>query len=180
MIKNKEGRNSKLQSAVEYIITYGWAIFVVMVVLWALYSFVISPSSLVPDFCNFKYGPTCKNAFLITSNTATNLTIIATNSLSFPIKNVTIKVQVTNIGRIGTRNITLNCSPAYIKPGSTFICTNVTSGSPTPTLNSLYSFPMWIQLYDCGTAPGWFSAKSCNGALPETYVGVIQVHARSR
>jgi len=179
MIKNNESRNSKLQSAVEYLVTYGWGMLIVMIVLWALYSFFISPSSLVPDFCNFKYGPTCKSAFLLTNNTATNFTIIAINSLSFPIKNVSIKVQVTNIGAIGMRNITLYCNSTYIQSGSTFICTNVTTGPPTPTLNSFYSFPMWIQLYDCGTAPAWFSAKNCNGALKETYVGVMQAHARS-
>jgi len=179
MSRNYVNSKPKLQSAIEYLITYGWGILIVIIALAALYSFIISPSSLVPDFCNFKYGPTCNNAFLLTSNTATNFAIIATNSLSFPIKNPSITVQVTDIGATGTRNITLYCNPKYVQPGSVFICTQNISGSPTPTLNSFYSFPIWITLYDCGTAPAWFSARSCDGALKETYTGVMQAHARS-
>ncbi|MGC9132641.1 MAG: hypothetical protein ACP5HJ_03350, partial [Candidatus Micrarchaeia archaeon] len=165
----------KLQSAIEYLMTYGWAILIIAVVLGALYQYVITPSSLAPDFCNFKYGPTCIGVMLFSSNTASNIAIVAINSLPFPIKNATLIVQPVGITQ---GNVSALCSPSFIQPGGTFFCTINISGSKA-NLNSLYSFPMWIKLYDCGTAPGWFSAKSCSGALIETYVGLMQAHART-
>ena len=50
----------KLQSAMEYLMTYGWAILIIGVVLAALYELnVFTPSSYVANICTMPSGFTC-------------------------------------------------------------------------------------------------------------------------
>jgi hypothetical protein len=65
MIKN---RNGKGQAAIEFLITYGWAIMAVMIVIGALAYFgVTNPATSLPDKCMFSNAFQCKD-FQITSN----------------------------------------------------------------------------------------------------------------
>ena len=53
-------RFRKGQTAMEYLMTYGWAILVIMVVLAVLfYLGVLNPSSITPTICTIKPGFTC-------------------------------------------------------------------------------------------------------------------------
>jgi hypothetical protein len=55
-------RNSKGQSALEFIMTYGWAILVVLVMIGALAYFgVLSPKNYLPDRCTMGAGMNCKD-----------------------------------------------------------------------------------------------------------------------
>ncbi|MBU0536316.1 MAG: hypothetical protein KKE20_05085 [Nanoarchaeota archaeon] len=50
----------RAQAAMEFMLTYGWAILVVLVVIAGLSYFgVLSPSALLPDKCNFQVGLSC-------------------------------------------------------------------------------------------------------------------------
>ncbi|MBI2581293.1 hypothetical protein HYV85_05830 [Candidatus Woesearchaeota archaeon] len=53
-------RNVKAQAAMEFLMTYGWAILVVLVVIGALAYFgVLSPSTLLPEKCTFPVSVSC-------------------------------------------------------------------------------------------------------------------------
>jgi len=53
-------RMRKGQTAMEYLMTYGWAILIIMVVLAVLfYLGVLNPSGLTPNQCTFPAGVTC-------------------------------------------------------------------------------------------------------------------------
>ncbi len=55
-------RNHKAQAALEFLMTYGWAILVVLVVIGALAYFgVLSPSNLLPEKCTFPVSISCKD-----------------------------------------------------------------------------------------------------------------------
>ncbi len=55
-------RGRKAQAAMEFLMTYGWAILVVLVVIGALAYFgVLSPQKLLPDRCNMPPGVTCND-----------------------------------------------------------------------------------------------------------------------
>jgi hypothetical protein len=67
----------KGQAAMEYLMTYGWAILVIVIVLAALlYLGVFNLGSKVPDQCRFKVGMTCTDAKM----TPTGLTIQLQNT----------------------------------------------------------------------------------------------------
>jgi hypothetical protein len=51
------------QAAIEYLVTYGWAIVIILVVISALLYFgVISPKKLIPDSCDFGFQIECIEA----------------------------------------------------------------------------------------------------------------------
>jgi len=60
-------RGKRAQAAMEFLMTYGWAILVVLVVIGALAYFgVLNPSQLLPEKCNLPIGFNCKD-FRVTS-----------------------------------------------------------------------------------------------------------------
>jgi hypothetical protein len=63
-------RSRKAQAAMEFLMTYGWAILVVLVAIGALAYFgVLSPSKFVPDTCQFGPGISCDD-FKVTTTGA--------------------------------------------------------------------------------------------------------------
>lgn len=58
------------QAAMEFLMTYGWAILVVLVVIGALAYFgILNPSTLLPERCELQMGIACKD-HLVTTNTS--------------------------------------------------------------------------------------------------------------
>lgn len=60
----------KAQAALEFLMTYGWAILVVLVVISALAYFgVLNPTILLPERCTLQLGLGCKNYLVLDNNT---------------------------------------------------------------------------------------------------------------
>ena len=60
------------QAAMEYLMTYGWAILVIVIVLAALlYLGVFNLASKTPDICNFQTGLSCKSTYVVNPATMT-------------------------------------------------------------------------------------------------------------
>ncbi|MCW6160476.1 MAG: hypothetical protein LVQ95_05335 [Candidatus Micrarchaeales archaeon] len=60
--------NTKAQSAMEYLMTYGWAILVILVVLGILYLLhVFSPNSVIGNQCIVNFGYLCQTPVMSTS-----------------------------------------------------------------------------------------------------------------
>src|SRR3989338_67322 len=69
-------RHNKGQAAMEFLMTYGWAILVVLVVIGALSYFgVLSPATLLPEKCTFPVSVSCTDHTV----TATYLAIVLQN-----------------------------------------------------------------------------------------------------
>jgi hypothetical protein len=63
------------QAALEFIMTYGWAILVVLVLIGALaYMGVVNPKRLIPESCVFSTGITCKD-YILTQPAGSNLQV---------------------------------------------------------------------------------------------------------
>src|SRR3989344_7614193 len=68
----------KAQAAMEFLMTYGWAILVVLAAIAALAYFgVLSPSKFLPEKCLLETGFTCISSKIESSSS----TIVFTNSL---------------------------------------------------------------------------------------------------
>ncbi len=85
--KNKDGRKgvarpgsrSKGQAAMEYLMTYGWAILVIVIVL-ALLAYFLPRFTAVPEVCEFSQpGFTCSTNPAIIMNTSTNQVVAEFN-----------------------------------------------------------------------------------------------------
>ena len=105
--------NRKSQAALEFIMTYGWAILVVLVAIGALAYFgVLSPDRFLPSKCTLQSGIAC----LDHKATATTLVIYIKNSLGYDLTVDAVKAQqCTALGSQGalsnggTATYTLTC-----------------------------------------------------------------------
>jgi len=92
--------NRKSQAALEFIMTYGWAILVVLVAIGALAYFgVLSPDRFLPAKCTLQSGIAC----LDHKATPTGLTLYIKNSLGYDLTVDAVKAQqCTALGSQGT------------------------------------------------------------------------------
>ena len=64
---NSMSKTFRSQSAMEYLMTYGWAILVIIIVIAVLfYIGVLNPRNVTPTVCNFPPGISC-SSFKLTS-----------------------------------------------------------------------------------------------------------------
>jgi hypothetical protein len=69
MVFNKKG-----QAAMEFLMTYGWAIMVVLIVIGALAYFgVLSPTNLLPEKCFLPLGMSCEDHQVTTNSVQLNI-----------------------------------------------------------------------------------------------------------
>lgn len=77
----------KGQAAMEYLMTYGWAILLLVIVLSVLFaSGIFTPSQFVREECSFTPDLTCLSAQLIDSGAETTLIVRVKNNFGYPIK----------------------------------------------------------------------------------------------
>lgn len=97
-INKKRSDVKKAQAALEFLVTYGWAFLVILIMIAALFYFgILSPSKFLPDRCNFGSEFSCK-AYTIASN---GINLRLSNNLAEPIE--------VNIINITTSDKQLSC-----------------------------------------------------------------------
>jgi len=80
----------KSQAALEFLMTYGWAILVVLVVIGALAYFgILNPEGLLPSRCTLQVGLLCVDHRI----TPTEITAVVQNSLGYEITGVTASAE---------------------------------------------------------------------------------------
>jgi hypothetical protein len=106
------------QAALEFLMTYGWAILVVLAAIAALAFFgVLNPGRFLPSDCNLPSGFAC----LDFQGTTTSINLVIQNSLGTDVNAVT--VQITNGTNCAASN-TLNGSASLVNGAkSTYVMT---------------------------------------------------------
>ena len=106
----------KSQAALEFIMTYGWAILVVLVAIGALAYFgVLSPDKFLPAKCTLSAGLACTDH----KATATSLDVVFRNSLGYDITITDVKAQQCT-AQTGLSNSVSNGGTKQY----TFVCVN--------------------------------------------------------
>ncbi|MBI1936050.1 hypothetical protein HYS31_06435 [Candidatus Woesearchaeota archaeon] len=124
--------SKKSQAALEFIMTYGWAILVVLVAIGALAYFgVLSPDKFLPSKCFFPSGIAC----LDHKATATTLAVSVRNSLGYDITVDAVKAQqCTALGSQGTLSNGATTPTTY-----TLTCVNGASTKYNGNVNITYT-----------------------------------------
>jgi hypothetical protein len=158
-------RMRKGQTAMEYLMTYGWAILIIMVVLAVLfYLGILNPGRLTPSQCTFSAGISCTTYKLKT--TSSNLTLQIGQGIG-----KTMKVQGVYCGS----NQTSSYSPPMINY----------SISPNENVTITSGASAYIAGDDKTGDTGKSIAVTCrdpNGAVPTTtsvdslYIGKIYIN----
>ncbi|MBI2581336.1 hypothetical protein HYV85_06075 [Candidatus Woesearchaeota archaeon] len=111
------GNSARAQAAMEFLMTYGWAILVVLVVIMALAYFgVLSPSNLLPEKCTFSAEVYCLD-FTVG---ASDVTVVLSDATNKPmlIESVSAASQALGDGDIGQGCGTeVEGYPVSLKPG---------------------------------------------------------------
>jgi uncharacterized protein (UPF0333 family) len=83
--------NKKAQAAMEFLMTYGWAILVVLVAIAALAYFgVLSPNRFLPERCTLPSGIACLDHKA--SDSADTIQLQVQNGMGVDLQNVTLTV----------------------------------------------------------------------------------------
>lgn len=100
---NRKITDRKAQAAMEFLMTYGWAILVVLIVIGALAYFgVLDPGKLLPEKCVFPTGLHCNDYFM----TETAVALSIQNGMGRDIEILMIWVNETS------KNALENCGNA--------------------------------------------------------------------
>ncbi|MBI4739557.1 hypothetical protein HY772_08535 [Candidatus Woesearchaeota archaeon] len=119
-------QTKKAQAAMEFLMTYGWAILVVLVAISALAYFgVLSPSKFLPERCTLPSGIAC----LDHKATATSISLRVQNGLGVDITGVTLSLcngtsAAQSLANGAQATFAVTCSPVLVS-GNKFSSDNV-------------------------------------------------------
>ncbi|VVB58471.1 Uncharacterised protein [Candidatus Anstonella stagnisolia] len=143
----------------EYLVTYGWALLALLVVLVALVSSgIFSASHFIFEECNFQPNLACSPYILYSSETASTLQFSVRNGLGFPIKFTNVNVSFAS-GQTPQAAVTAPAS--IVQDGEKYdVKINFASPLPRGSQQTLY-----VQLFyvNCMSA----SAADCSGTSGE-------------
>jgi len=133
----------KGQNAVENLVTYGWAILIIIAAVGMLYFYLIVPMTIPPNECDFVVGVSCVNynvAMNPGSKSSVNVSLMLQNPEYYPIEDPVMVVG------IGPSNYSSSCSPYFVNPGASFICSVQVPG----TFGSHMKANVYVEEYNCG------------------------------
>ncbi|MFP3289195.1 MAG: hypothetical protein RXO35_02075 [Candidatus Micrarchaeota archaeon] len=155
------GKRFKAQSAMEYLMTYGWAILIIAVVLGALFSLgVFSGSSLLGTSCVASPGYLCQNPVLSTSGTLTVLVGQSTGATDY---NAIFYVspQTSSVGTTGFPTTVYSCTPTVstLSSGQTVTLSCSTGLSSPAPIGTSFSGYIWLNYSSTSGGPATISQK---------------------
>ena len=117
------GKNNKAQSAIEYIISYSWALAIIAIVLlvYLFTTFNNHNNTLSPSYCYISPQLPCYDLIISTNSLGTSAAIVFTNNLGKPIyfgKSTSFSIS------FGPSSQTYNgyCTPTTANPGVNVTC----------------------------------------------------------
>ena len=156
--------NAKLQSAIEYLSTYGLALLVVAVVAVVIYSYFALPQT-APSSCVFSSYVTCRQVSIGSNSAGTQAVILLSNSQSYPIENPSLTLNSSPTGQISSA-----CTPSFVLPGGLIEC--IISSSKKLSINQLSSGNLYLTTTVCSGGTNGL----CNAPLQQTYAGAFSTH----
>lgn len=145
----------KAQAAMEYLVTYGWALLALFVVIaYLLSTGAFSASSFSAQECTFQPDLSCSPYILFQqSSTSTALRFTLTNGLGFPINVTSVNYTVTNIGLDGKRVLAGAVPPATVPSGAKMNFSMDFDGSTQPAARDFRTVLVSLEYVNCRNTP---------------------------
>ncbi|MCL5008691.1 MAG: Ig-like domain-containing protein [Candidatus Marsarchaeota archaeon] len=126
----------RLQSAVDYLVTYGWALVIITIMIAAIYFLVSGQLMSQPTFCTLSTQARCTNLAVGANSIVSKFQIVFVNGQEYSITNPSLLFNISSHG-----NYNPSCSPNYVLPGGIIICSLSTSALPVNSrINGLMIF----------------------------------------
>lgn len=127
----------KAQAAMEFLMTYGWAMLVILIVIAALAFFgLLTPSKFLPDRCLMETGFSCLDYKVQSSDTNT-VSIVIQNMQGEDASNVVISIDDCNSDSVVANELNVTI-PEGKSSVFTFNC-------PTPTSSTRFKTQFMMQ-----------------------------------
>ncbi len=166
--KPRVSNNSKkAQSAIEYMLSYSWAIIVVAVVFVLLYLFVFVPGTIAPNTCTFSNGANCQAIVFGSNSQSSSFAVLLSNNQQFAIINPVLYINTTQYGVL-----TATCAPNLVLPGGAMICSNTIS--TTSSQGSLVYGKTILQAIPCPSK----IYNQCTSGNVQNYAGTFSTHSQ--
>jgi hypothetical protein len=94
-------KSKKGQAALEYLVTYGWALILIFGIIALLYAYVFKPEFYVAESCNMAPGIDCGTFTLAQEGTDMILTLNLANGMDFAIVPQQINITTQNFLEAG-------------------------------------------------------------------------------
>ncbi|MDD5318003.1 MAG: hypothetical protein PHF51_04725 [Candidatus ainarchaeum sp.] len=159
----------KAQSATEFLLTYSWAIIIMLVFVAALYYLgVVGVAQPLQRSCTFPAGLGCSSFKLMKNATAITVVISGNNGLGYDIgfDSNASNLAAENLGGIGMQNYTGTCSPSLVRGGDKYTCIfNISEMERVPAIGAMESMDLTLAYRNCETDPGYLVSGNCRTAL---------------
>lgn len=173
----------KGQSALEFLITYGWAILLVLAILAALYYYgVFDAGRYVPRSCSLQPSLPC-DSFRLGYNASApaplSFKLLTHNGLGADMNLTNFSISTENLGSAGRNNYTGACSSpntntTLARTGNLILCNvSITDSARIPRIGDPVRFTFSISYINCETAPNYASTGSCAGGTSHTSLGSV-------
>lgn len=156
----------KLQSALDFLSTYIWALLIIAVVVGVIFEFLSIPQTSIPNTCIITYGASCQDLILTSSAKLSNYVILLSNTQPYPVVNPILSFNTSS----GV-NVATSCAPQYVLPGGDILCN--ASSTNVFSLGSLVSGTFRVNDVLCPVG----NVLTCAPNKQENYVGSFNVHA---
>ena len=145
----------KGQAAMEYMITYGWAIVIILAVMTILYSTVFRPEFYVAERCDMAPGVICDNFKLETINpNAVKLTLAMHTAMGFKIKPEKIDFGFTEPGEsVEDASVYIGPTLGEIIDGEEILLTHTFAVDKTPKSGNLYKIKFFMNFSNRDVTP---------------------------
>ena len=152
---SKDMNNRKGQAATEYLITYGWAIVVILAVMTILYSTVFKPEFYVAERCDMAPGVICDNFKLETINSNTvKLTLAMHNAMGFEINATSIDFALIEPGSQEDTLSSYTGAPlTQIRDGEELLIVQTFTVGKKPKSGSLYRIKFFMNFTNEDVSP---------------------------
>ncbi|MEM0202215.1 MAG: hypothetical protein QXR73_03495 [Candidatus Micrarchaeaceae archaeon] len=161
-------RNFKLQSAIEMLSVYSWAIIIIAMAVALVFTISgpFSPTQYLGQSCNIQPLMLCLHTYLapyINSGEPIKFSLIFVNNMGVTLNftGQVFNVTMDNVGQKGETNSTGSCLPVIAHAGTEIVCTAYVYGSVEPPMYSSVSSTFKIGYYVC-------RGNSCSGPYVST------------
>jgi hypothetical protein len=167
--------NLKLQSAIEMLSVYSWAIILIAMVVALVFVLngPFAPAQYLSSSCNIQPLMLCMHTYLAPYTKSGNpikFTLIFVNNMGVTLNftNQPFNVTTTNVGSVGTLNSTGTCAPSIAHASSEVICTANIYGTVEPPMYSSTSTSFKIGYTIC-------KGSTCSGPYVSTGTSIQQL-----
>ena len=138
------------QAAMEYLVTYGWALLILFIVVaYLLTSGAFSAGSFAAQECVFQPDLSCSPFVIYREGADTNLKFTLTNGLGFPINISEINYTTIGIGAAGRRFYSGTAPSGTIASGSRFDFNQTFPGDVQPSANDFRTIYVEMSYFNC-------------------------------